>query len=232
MMRILPRALSLSSMALIALALGSQASAQSFVTGGQTNVALNFDALSSAAGLTFSSVSGDVIAPGSIADSVAFSVNPRDAASLPTTFSYDAATFPAAGSFAGTIEHTGSVFFNADTVEVGNFTIAFDAARAGTLGGNASGFYVASTVGVVAPLFDIQVTGASPELTSLTVDGDLLVSPELGGFLLTNQLATSNLAGVAVGAARVEAVAIPEPSTLAIVGLAACGLIAYRRRSK
>lgn len=154
----------------------TQADAQSIVVGGQTNVALDFDTLSSAAGLDFSSVSGDVIAPGSIADSVAFPINACDG-SLPTTFAYDPATFPAGGSFSGTIEHSGSVFFNTDTVEVGDFTIGFDGARVGTLSGAASGFFVANNVAGAVPapvvLFDIEVTGAAPLPESLTVDGNL-----------------------------------------------------------
>ncbi len=191
----------LSIAILSVLSLCPQVLAQSLVVGGQTSVALDFDTLSSAAGLTFSSVSEDVIAPGSIADSVAFGINPRDAVSLPTTFAYDPATFPAGGSFSGTIEHQGSVFFNDDDVEVGDFTIAFDGSRAGTLNGLASGFFVASTVGVVAPLFDLEVTGADPQNLSLTVDGNLLVTPELGTFLVDQGLASSDLAGAVVGAA-------------------------------
>ena len=94
---------------------------------GQTSVLLDVELIENAAGLTLSGVSADVIAPGNLgADSVAFAINPRDAASLPTTFSYDSSNF--LGTFAGTIEHTGSVFFNSDSVEVGNFTIGFDGA--------------------------------------------------------------------------------------------------------
>ena len=196
------------------------------VTGGQTNVLLDTATLSAAASLDLSGVSGPVIAPGNLgADSVAFPINARDAASLPTTFSYDPADF--LGSFGGTIEHSGSVLFNAGTVEVGNFTIGFDAARAGTLGGTASGFFVESTVGIAAILFDI---GAPSQLNatpgSLTIGADLLVSPEFGAFLFDNGLSTSNLQGADVGDALVQAV--PAPSALATIGLA--GLAATRRR--
>ncbi|HMP07758.1 MAG TPA: hypothetical protein PJ982_15515, partial [Lacipirellulaceae bacterium] len=92
------------------------------VVGGQTSVVLDTATLSAAASLTLSGVSPDVIAPGTLPGSVAFAITPRSAAVLPTTFAYDL-TFPAAGSFSGTIEHQGSVFFNADAVEVGDFTI-------------------------------------------------------------------------------------------------------------
>lgn len=173
------------------------------IEGGQTSVVLNFDALAAAASLELSGVSADVIAPGSLDGSVAFGITSRDADDLPTTFAYDATDF--FGSFGGTIEHRGSVFFNDGTVEVGNFTIGFDAARAGTLDGNASGFYVESTTGVSAILFDV----ANPSTlfaSSLeaVVGADLLVSPEFAGFLLSIEFAEGDLSGVAVGEALVQ----------------------------
>lgn len=212
------------------LACPPSANAQRLVAGGQTNVALDFDTLGSAAGLTLSSTSSDVISPGAIANSVAFGINSRGAASLPTTFSYDATIFPAAGSFAGTIEHTGSVFFNNDMVEVGDFTIGFDAIRVGTLNGAASGFFVASTSGIAATLFDLEVTGADAQPNSLTVDANVLVSPEFGAFLVDQSLASTNLAGAAVGVARVDATAVPEPASFVLLVLGAMGLVLARKR--
>ncbi|MEO1584384.1 MAG: hypothetical protein AAFR96_07425 [Planctomycetota bacterium] len=202
------------------------ASGQVDVTGGQTNVLLDTDTLSAAASLDLSSVSGPVIAPGNLgAASVAFPINARDAASLPTTFSYDPADF--LGSFGGTIEHEGSVLFNNDTVEVGNFTIGFDLGRAGTLGGNASGFFVESTVGIAAILFDIAAPSQlDATSSSLTIAADLLVSPEFGQFLFDNSLSSTNLQGADVGDALVQAV--PAPG--AAVAFAGLGLAASRRR--
>ncbi|MFK7883939.1 MAG: hypothetical protein AB8F26_07140 [Phycisphaerales bacterium] len=210
------------SCAVVALAAGS-AVAQTDVTGGQTSVLLDTATLSAAASLDLSGVSSDVIAPGSLGDgSVAFGINARDASSLPTTFSYDSSDF--LGTFGGTIEHTGSVFFNAGTVEVGNFTIGFDAAR---VGGDRSGFFVESTTGIAAILFDV---GAPSQLdatdSSLTIGADLLVSAEFAGFLQQNGLASSDLTGADVGDALVQAV--PTPGGLAALGLA--GLVAARRR--
>ncbi|MFG0276243.1 MAG: hypothetical protein ACF8QF_14430 [Phycisphaerales bacterium] len=167
------------------------------VVGGQTNVALDAALIEAATGLALSGVSDDVIAPGTLEGSVAFTINARDAESLPTTFGYDLGDF--GGSFAGAIEHTGSVFFNDGSVEVGNFTIGFDAARAGTLDGAASGFFVESTTGVAAILFDVAVTGAVPGGNALAVSGDLLVSPEFAAFL-----GNPALAGADVGDALVE----------------------------
>ena len=193
------------------------------VIGGQTNVALDFDTLSAAASLDLSGVSSDVIAPGNIPDSVAFSINSRSVPSLPTTFSYDPSDF--LGSFSGTIEHTGSVFFNNDTVEVGNFTIGFDANRA--VGAN-SGFFVESTTGIAAILFDIGAPSTlNPGSSELEIGADLLVSAEFGSFLFDNGLSATNLAGADVGDALVQAT-VPAPGAGAV--LAAAGLFASRRR--
>lgn len=208
------------------------ADANSYVIGGRTNVDLDFDTLESAANLTLSSTAGTVPADPSYA--VAFGINARDG-SLPTTFEYDPATFPAAGSFAGTIEHTGTVSFNSDTVTVGDFTIGFDAMRAGGFGGAASGFYVESTTGIPAILFDVEVDTMNPPVAldeSLTVAGNLLVSDEFGTFLFDQGLSSANLAGAAVGSALIEATAIPEPATVAMGLIGALGVLAVARRSR
>lgn len=214
------------------LAAGGAAHAQVvLVSGGQTSVALDAPLLESAAGLALSGVSSDVIVPGSLPGSVAFGINPRDAAApaLATTFQYDPTDF--LGTFAGSIEHSGSVFFNAGGVEVGDFTIGFDAARAGTLGGNASGFFVRSNVGIAAILFDIEnPSSLAAGSDSLSIGADLLVSPELGAFLVTAGLATADLSGADVGDALVEASAIPAPGTGCL--LAAGALLATRRRRR
>jgi hypothetical protein len=193
------------------------------VIGGQTNVALDFDTLASAASLELSGVSADVISPGAIPGSVAFSINARDASNLPTTFSYDPSDF--LGSFAGTIEHSGSVFFNNDAVEVGNFTIGFDIARA--VGDN-SGFFVESTAGIAAILFDIGAPSTlNPGASTLEIGADLLVSAEFGAFLFDNGLSASNLAGATVGSALVQAT-VPAPGAGA--ALAVVGVLGSRRR--
>lgn len=193
----------------LALAIPGLAFAQAEVQSGFTSVALDTATLSSAAGLDLSSVSPGIGA-GVLPGSVAFPINARDTATLPTTFTYTPNNFPAR-PFSGTIEHTGSVFFNADAVEVGNFTIGFDVARAV---GPASGFYVESTTGVAAILFDTAVVtldSASESTLDLTVD--LLVSPELATFL-----GNSALTGADVGDARILA-AVPEPTSLSLLGI-------------
>lgn len=207
-----------------ALSVAAQASAIP-VRSGQTNVLLDLPLLESV-GLTLSGVGGPVIAPGNLGDaSVAFPINARDAMvpALPTTFDY---TEGSLAPFAGTIEHSGTVLFNGNSLEVGNFTIGFDASRASA---TKSGFFVADNVtfpGVA--LFDVGVPSALSALRAmLSITADLLVSPELAGVL-----GDAALAGVDVGDALVEAVAAPEPGTLALAlgGLGWFGLALARRR--
>ncbi len=205
------------------LAVSSQASAVNVVSG-QTNVLLDTPLLASV-GLSLSGVGGPVIAPGNLgADSVAFPINGRDAAAptLPTTFSFTAGTL---APFSGTIEHTGTVLFNGGALEVGNFTIGFDAGRAGAA---TSGFFVADNVTFAGvPLFDVGIPSALTATgTWLTVAANLLVSSELAGVL-----GNAGLTGVDVGDALVEAAAVPEPGTLSLVlaGLLLGGIAVSRR---
>lgn len=212
-----------SGIAVVGVAFASSlAMGQTFsVIGGQTNVLLDTDTLAAAASLNLSGVSSDVLAGDLGPGSVAFGINPRDAASLPTTFSYT----DGLGSFSGSIEHTGSVFFNSDTVEVGNFTIGFDANR---VGGDRSGFFVESTTGIAAILFDVATPSAlSATDAGLSIEADLLVSSEFAGFLLANSLASADLTGADVGDALVAG-AVPSPGSLA--ALAGFGLFSARRR--
>lgn len=194
------------------------------VIGGQTSVLLNADTLT-AAGLSISSVSGDVIAPGELGDgSVAFGINSRNG-DLPTTFAYTAGTL---APFFGTIEHAGSVFFNDDSIQVGNFTIGFDGSR--TAGGGAdeaSGFFVRSTAGVEEILFDIgNPTSLVADPTVLTIAANLLVSPEFAGIL-----GNSAFAGANGGQALVSATAIPEPGIALLWSSVFLGLAVRRRKA-
>lgn len=206
-----------------AIVCASVAQAQEFaVIGGGTSVLLDTATLSSAASLDLSGVAGDTVAPGELgAASVQFPINARNAASLPTTFRYDTGL----GAFSGAIEHTGTVLFNDDTVEVGNFTIGFDAARAT---GNNSGFFVESTAGIAAILFDVEAPSAlTADGSGLQITANLLVSPEFSTFLNDNGLATADLTGADVGDAFVNA-AIPAPGAAGLMGVA--GVLASRRR--
>ncbi|MEC9232990.1 MAG: hypothetical protein VX403_03685, partial [Planctomycetota bacterium] len=69
--------------------------------GGQTNVALDFDILSAAAGLEYSSVSAGTIGPDGDG-AVGFVISPP-LSSVGSTFAYDSDDF--ANTFSGIIEH-------------------------------------------------------------------------------------------------------------------------------
>lgn len=187
--------------------------------GGQTSVYLDFELLSAAAGLNLSGVSAGVIVPGELDDSVAFSITTPDSADLPTTFGYDSDDF--FGTFGGTIEHRGAVYFNDDTIEVGNFTIGY----------RESGFYVGDNLGLGIILFDIGLTGADPGVDQFIASGDLLVSNEFATLLLDAGLASSDLTGADVGDALISGLnqVVPAPGALALMGLG--GLAIRRRRS-
>ena len=210
-----------------AMGVASFATAQEFdLIGGQTNVVLNTDALASAASLELSGTAGPVIAPGELPagmgeTSVAFPINARNG-SLPTSFSFDGGLT----AFSGTIEHSGSVLFNMNGVEVGDFTIGFDGGR---VGDDRSGFFVESTAGLSAILFDLAAPDVqAADSTTLTIAADLLVSNEFGLFLFDNDLSMSNLAGTPIGSARVDGI-VPAPgATVAIAGVG--GLALARRR--
>lgn len=205
----------------LALMSGAAHAEDFIVNGGQTSVLLDTATLSAAASLDLSSVSADVIAPGELgAGSVAFGINPTTDPLFATTFAYDTGL----SAFSGSIEHTGSVFFNGDTVEVGNFSIAYDAGR---VGDSRSGFYVESTTGITAILFDIENPSAlTAENAMLNIEANLLVSNEFATFLSKNGLASVDLTGADVGDAFVNAV--PAPSSVGMLGV--FGLMATRRR--
>lgn len=172
--------------------------------------------------------------------SVPFAISPGG------TFTYNPATFPAGGSFAGSVEHTGTVSLSIDTdgvggnpataLTVGQFSIRFDAARATS---GRSGFYVQDTFTDPAGpiLFDLALLGAPSGGTAATglVATDtqftlgpvnVLVSPELAGVLGNN-----GLNGADVGDARIDGISmVPEPAGALLSLLGLVGLLQRRRR--
>jgi hypothetical protein len=159
------------------------------VIGGQTNVVLDVGRLAGL-GVNITDLIGPVIVPGNLdptnPGSVAFGINPRDAASLPTTFSYDPSDF--LGTFSGTIEHAGAVEFN-DALVLGNFSIGFDANRP-NLNPAFSGFVVRDNIGFPGvTVFDIgDPMVLTADETALEISGDLLISTECGRLTATQSI--------------------------------------------
>jgi hypothetical protein len=212
-------------------AFGLTAFAQPYlVQDGTTSVSLNTDVLASAAGLTVSGAA-DTVTPlfsggGAGFTTVGFDITPA------STFSYSDGLAP----FGGTIEHTGTVTFTVgagpDTLTLGNFRIGYDAVR---VGGDRSGFFVQDTFSLGAILFDIGSPSVNTaNSTTLAITGSsLLVSSELGGFLVTQGLSASNLTGAVIGSAQINASAIPEPSSFALLAaVGALGLAIGQRRRR
>ncbi|MEM8873051.1 MAG: hypothetical protein AAGD32_02225 [Planctomycetota bacterium] len=181
------------------------AAGSSRVVGGATSVTLDTATLSTAAGLTVSSTNGTATPAGGFG--VGFNIEE------PTSLRYGLNSgFDLRG---GEIRHTGTVSFNADAITVGDFAIGFDADR---VGGSASGFFIADTVGGLGILFDIanpSVTAATGSLQIANVD--LLVSPEFAQTLLDLSLASADLTGADVGDAQVDATANPLIADLFVV---------------
>ena len=208
--------------ALAAGAVAASASAELVgVVGGQTNVALDFDLIAKATGLTLAGVSEGVIVPGNLPDSVAFGITSPLSESLPTTFAYDSDDF--FGTFGGTIEHRGAVFFDgAADVALGNFTIGYN--------GDLAAFQVGDNLDLGIALFDVAITKAAPAVDTFDVWGDLLISGDFAGLLIDLGLPSADLTGVDVGDAWVEGLnqAVPAPGMLAL--LAVAGVAGTRRR--
>ncbi|MEC7351995.1 MAG: hypothetical protein VYB77_01045 [Planctomycetota bacterium] len=185
--------------------------------GGQTNVALDFDILSAAAGLEYSSVSAGTIGPDGDGE-VGFVISPP-LSSVGSSFAYDSGDF--ANTFSGIIEHRGAVFFNKNSIAVGNFGIGFD-----------DGWYVQSNFGLKGRIFDVEITSADPTASSFAATGNLLVSAFFADLLLGAGLAGSDLTGANVGTASIQAYmsssAVPAPGAVALLGMG--GLLARRRR--
>ena len=187
------------------------------IVGGQTNVTLDFELLSAAAGLDLSGITpGTLITedPGT----VGFAITSPNAFDGPSSFSYDSDDF--GGTFSGGIQHRGGVYFNDDAILVGNFGIGFD-----------DGWFVDSNLGLEGRLFDVGILTADPTAQTFDVFGNLLVSEFFAGVLLDLGLAASDLTGANVGTASIEGFmsnAVPAPGALALLGLG--GLSTRRRR--
>jgi len=127
------------------------------------------------------------------------------------------------------IINTGSVWLG-----YGDLSLSYDGARAA---GGDSGWFFTNHLLFDLPLYDIQnfqVTGITPATEStpgsLTITGDLYISPEFGGptgFGMKSELL--------VGSFTLNAVtAVPEPASVAMAAIGVLGLVAVglRRRRR
>jgi hypothetical protein len=209
------------------LVVGSVAQAQTLsLTGGTTNVALGTNdteiANLTAAGLSVVGVGGETILSTLLPGGVAFPIDPA------SSFLFTEGTV---APVSGTIGHFGTVTVNQTglqnlgDVTLGNFDIGFDDTRVNAMTG-ASGFFVADTVSVGAPVFDLaNLSAITATPFVFTVSADLLVSPELSAALAGD----ASLAGADVGNALVLA-SVPEPTSLAGAALLAVAGLAFARR--
>ena len=139
---------------------------------------------------------------------------------MPTTFTYDTDDF--FGSFSGSIEHRGAVFFGgAADVVVGNFTIAHDAD---------AGFQVIDNLGLGLVLFDVDIATADPLVDTFDVTGDLLISIDFAELLIKLGLTGDNLAGVDVGDTWVQGLNQVVPTPGVIGAFMVAGIASRRRR--
>lgn len=212
------------SAVLMAAAMAAPATAEQVVmVGGQTNVALDMDLITSATGLVIESLSEGVIDPGNLPDSVAFGITSTVAASNPTSFSYDPNQF--FESLSGSIEHRGSITFGGSTsVEVGNFTISYDPI---------AGFQVIDNVDLVGlVLFDIALNDTEIESATFDAWGDLKISNEFALTMIALDLTTVDLTGTDVGDAWIQGFnqPVPAPAVGSILAIAALATSKRRRR--
>ena len=172
-------------------------------------------------GLTFSEAMDAVMSPRG-PDFIGFEINARDAATNPTTFAYEANGTDLA-PVSGTIESTGSISFLGGTT-FGDIRIGFDEDR---ITGLNSGFFGESTIGTfIGVVFDISSTSDVEALTSsLTIEGDIFLSPELAG-VIGGSTAETNIGAFAIDATA----AVPEPSSLGCVAILGIMTTLHRRR--
>jgi MYXO-CTERM domain-containing protein len=194
------------------------------VVGGQTNVLLDFELISSVTDLELTGISNGVIAPGNLGEgSVAFAITSPYAETGATNFQYDTMDF--FGSFSGSIGHRGTLTFN-EAITIGNFEIGYDAGlEAFTVSDT---FFNGSGLGA---LFAVGINDASPMLSTFDVTGDLLITANFATILIDLGLTSTDLTGADVGDAWIQGLnqSVPSPGALALGGIA---LITSRRRRR
>ncbi len=216
-----------AGLSILAVASPSDVGAKPVVaTGGQTSVLLADD-FAERTGLALSGRSSEVTS-GALPGSVAFPINGRDDPERPTTLAYD--TDAPAASVTGSFEHTGSLRFNDDSIEVGNFSIAVTSTVFDT------GALVSDTINPLGGLFwavaEADETTATD--TFAQIRGDLLVTRAFADFLDDAGLVDSAdaLAGADVGDFQIDATVVPLPGAVVLLGTAVAALGAARARHR
>jgi hypothetical protein len=177
-----------------------------------TSVSLDFELLETAAGLVVTSVDTDGVA------AEGYDVGFQITADSDFDFS----------DLSGSIEHSGTVTFN-ETVTLGEFSIS--------LMGDV--LTVSDTTGFDAPVFTLGDMSAPVMIDGYMLPDGMKVQKlilEFGELNVSADLATflgdTSLTGADVGGAKVATyIVVPEPSTLAAIGLGVVALFfIFRRR--
>ena len=233
----------LSGLLLLASAAGQALAVPAEVTGGSASTTLTNSNPAGGGWTLIATSPGVTTTAGGTTFTATFPVNTRTDPARPTSATYDTAN--PAGTYAGTVELSGFLTFlfgNGQTLELGDFSLAFDASRAGTLNGQASGFILRNNRGSAGPsvAFDVQnPPTVLANTTSFSFTGGLLASPELAQFL--SPFAQPNYAGTNLGSINVTATAQPAgtviplppavyPAAVLLAGMAAAQTYLARRR--
>jgi hypothetical protein len=163
------------------------------VIAGTTSVALDQTTLQTQAGLTVTAINSTATPPnGSF--QAAFKILPT------SSLTYTVDPFAATG---GVVRHSGTIVFN-NTIVMGRFRLGFDASRATN---GRSGFVLRDTVGGLGNVFDLATPSSNSIITDtrLRLAADLMITPEFSALLQSRNLATTDITGLVVGNALVNA---------------------------
>lgn len=144
----------------------------------------------------------------------------------PTTFAFTAGNLTShTGSIGlgGIAQFEVSPLIGGGHLVYGDFTLLFDNSRANS---GRSGWYLKGNIAPAGAAFDILNANVVETPTSISISGDLGVSPEVA----INLYATPADSGRDVGNFSFTASVVPEPSSAALVVSAVTALCGFRRR--
>ncbi len=105
----------------------------------------------------------------------------------------------------------------------GDFTLQYDLAR---ISAGGTGWYLKGNIPPVAPVYDLLNVSIVEGPGTLTISGDLAVTFEIANFLYSTPADTLK----DVGDFTFTATTVPEPSTIALIGLGVLGIVLRRVR--